>query len=47
MKTILIGGAILAVLMGVSACGQRGPLVLPTGAPAQAQPTQAQQPAPR
>lgn len=29
MKKPLVGAAILAVLIAVSACGQRGPLTLP------------------
>jgi len=29
MKPLVVGAAILAALMGLVACGQRGPLVLP------------------
>lgn len=34
MKNTVVGAAILAVLMGLGACGQRGPLVLPKPADA-------------
>lgn len=29
MKTTVVGAAILAVLIGIAGCGQRGPLYLP------------------
>ena len=29
MKTAVVGAAILAALIGLCACGQRGPLTLP------------------
>lgn len=48
MKIALLGGAILALLMAVSACGQRGPLVLPAPAkPPNATAAKTPEPAPR
>jgi predicted small lipoprotein YifL len=29
MKSLFVGAAILAVLLGISGCGQRGPLYFP------------------
>jgi predicted small lipoprotein YifL len=40
MKIAVIGPVILAVLLGVAGCGQRGPLVLPKPAGADASASQ-------